>query len=367
MQQALDVVYFRVDASPQIGSGHLMRCMTLAIEIRRAFPKCKIGFVARYTMPPFDVQLVDLGFTLARLEAGKTNPQDGGETPLRHSQWLGNPQSDDATQTIAVLENDDVDLVVVDHYGIDAQWEARVSAHTRAMLVIDDLADRKHVCDYLLDQSHDRSAASLYDSLVGAECNLLVGSEYALLRPEFRLTRQHTAIRRCVENVLVIFGAVDTDRFTMDALASLGKGNFRNVAVVIGRSNPAIDDISRLADKLGFELHIQSEEVHRLMATADLAIGAAGATSWERCCVGLPSICLSVAENQNSILAGLVEKNAAVAITLEDRDSLADLIYDEVMMLSENSEHLAAMSEAAYNVVDGLGTERVMKVLGGMW
>ena len=93
---------------------------------------------------------------------------------LRHSQWLGHPQSADAAQTIAVLENDDVDLVV-DHYGIDAQWETRVSAHTRAMLVIDDLADRKHVCDYLLDQSHDRSAASLCSplSVRNATCWLL--------------------------------------------------------------------------------------------------------------------------------------------------------------------------------------------------
>lgn len=269
----------------------------------------------------------------------------------------------DARTTMALLAVrwDSVDCLLVDHYGLDIRWETTLRAVCKRIAVIDDLADREHDCDVLLDQNYCHGMEARYDHLLRSPCQRLLGPEFALLRPEFWQARARLRPRSGdLKRILVFFGGSDPGNETAKALHGLqqiGRRAF-SVDVVVGSSNPHKDDIEAMcAAAPDMRYHCQVTRMAALMAEADLAIGAGGTTTWERCCLGLPALVAILADNQ----AGLTEAVAdyGASISLGRSEALSPHSYRAaVEMLS--ARQLAGMAQRCVGLVDGKGAERVM-------
>lgn len=350
-------IAFRVDASSQIGTGHLMRCLTLADELRRR--GWGTFFISRWLPEYFQTTLAEKGHEVRKLSSENLNPaicQTGYEA------WLGTTQEEDAVEVIHALSDGSWDWVVVDHYALDVRWEERVRRVAKRVLAIDDLANRRHACDVVLDQNLYLDAQNRYLDLVHSECRLLLGPKYALLREEFRQLRRQVRLRRGpIRRILVFMGGVDAancTRLAIDALAGLDVG--LEVDVVIGSGHPAKSEIEKTCDKCGFVCHIQTSQMAELMLIADLAIGAAGSASWERCCLGLPAILISLAENQINIAVGIDKIHAGLYLGNQENITVKQ-IQDGVANIRKDG--IFAFSRNAYELVDGEGTFKVANIL----
>src|SRR5690606_32001299 len=191
-------VALRTDASMRIGTGHLMRCLTLADALRDAGARTR--FVCRALPHGLREVVIGRGHELVELPSvcgstagggdGRGAPVASPHTALEHADWLGTTQEEDAAATCDALDDGAVwDWLAVDHYAIDARWETRLRTAARRILAIDDLADRRHDCDALLDQNLHAGMHARYDGLVPDACVRLVGPRHALLRPEFAAAR----------------------------------------------------------------------------------------------------------------------------------------------------------------------------------
>jgi UDP-2,4-diacetamido-2,4,6-trideoxy-beta-L-altropyranose hydrolase len=283
---------------------------------------------------------------------------------LPHSDWLYVSQEQDAADSIMALSGLDWDWLVVDHYAIDGRWEGRLRSSVRKMLVIDDLADRVHDCDVLLDQNFYAVMQTRYEGKVPGNCQLLLGPGYALLRDEFQQMRAQTKLRTGdVERILIFFGGVDAQNYTglaINALAELAIENTQ-VDVVIGVQHPCRGEIEAVCIVQGYVCHVQSSRMAELMAGADLAIGAGGTATWERCCLGLPALCFSTAENQIKQIADAAE--AGLLYSPVVRSDLPETIKYHTMALLENDSLRKLISSTALNAVDGNGISRVVSVM----
>lgn len=260
-----------------------------------------------------------------------------------------------------------VDLVLIDCYGVGMPIERALRACSRAIMVIDDLANRPHDCDILMDQNLGR-VASDYAGLVPPHCRVLAGTNFALLRPEFAKARTAALARRTaeggVERILITMGMTDVGGISSDVLqATLAAGTGAAIDVVLGGHAPSLAAIRALcATHPNITLHIDSSDMCPLIAAADLAIGAAGATSWERCCLGLPTLMLVLADNQAGVAAALAATGAAVMIggTGQDR---AEALTRAITALAADPARRHAMVASAAAVCDGRGMERVVEVI----
>jgi len=358
-------IIFRADASSRIGSGHLMRCLTLADVLRAG--GAETVFVCRTLLEPLRDRIADAGHVLVMLpEAGAQHPDPG--TRLAHADWLPTSQLEDAALVVATIEGTPCDWLVVDHYALDARWETAMRPYCGRLIVLDDLADRPHDCDLLLDQNLGRHADD-YVRLVPAECEVLIGPHYALLRPEFAEARQATnAFARRqdgkIGRLLVSLGGVNPDSIAMRVLDALGTAALPpdcRITVVAGLSAPHLGE---LRDRLAAmpwqtDLLVGVKDMASLMADNDLAIGAAGGTAWERCAVGLPTLLLILAENQVTGARALAETGAALLV------SLATLERDLPLMLAtmQTEVGLQNASRAAAAVTDGGGAVRVAEAM----
>lgn len=300
-----DVVAIRVDSSEQIGSGHLMRCLTLAERLRKK--SAEVHFISRDLAGSLHRLVEEHGFPLHLL------PQHEEDTNLTgYAAWLTVPQAVDAEETGEILSRmQPVNRLVVDSYALDAVWEQRLRPLVREIFVIDDLANRPHECDILLDQNFYREMWHRYDGLVPPTCKLLLGPSHALLREEFYEAREHLRERDGILcRILVFYGGSDATRETEKAIRALVQLQLPSIAVdvVVGGSNPCRASIEELCAAHDFlYYHCQVSNMAELMARADLCLGAGGTTTWERCFLGLPAIVTAVAENQIQICEDCAE------------------------------------------------------------
>lgn len=300
-----DVAAIRVDSSEQIGSGHLMRCLTLAERLRK--DGAEVHFVCRDLSGNLNHLVREQGFSLHILPRHADHPALTG-----YAAWLTVPQGVDAEETAAILRQlFPVGQLVVDSYALDMSWEQKVRPLVQEILVIDDLANRRHDCDILLDQNFYREMRHRYDGLVPPYCKLLLGPGHALLREEFYEAREKIGVRDGVlRRILVFYGGSDATRETEKAIRALVQLQLSFVAVdvVVGGSNPRRASIEELCAAHDFlHYHCQVSNMAELMAHADLCLGAGGTTTWERCFLGLPAIVTAVAENQIQICEDCAE------------------------------------------------------------
>lgn len=348
----------RVDASRLIGLGHSMRCLTLADALRAA--GVRTTFVSRH-MPDFMVaRIQERGHRCVLLPA----PVEPIHDDRMYTRWLGVSQRRDAEETIAALGSDRFDWLIVDHYALDREWHAIARAGAAHIMAIDDLADRVHDCDLLLDQNIDDGTQSRYLGKIPPGARVLLGPRFALLRDEFRIARKGMQPRTGeVRRILVFFGGIDGDDYTSVALEGLIELRQSGLAVdvVIGDAHPNRLHIQSLCNVHGFDLHVQCEQMADLMAKADLAIGAGGSATWERCCVGLPSLVVAVAENQQALLRSAATAGLIWAPSIS-KDPSAFALHTKA--LHGNPLWLRTMSARAMEVIDGRGTERVIRAMG---
>ena len=286
-------VAFRVDASLEIGTGHLMRCLALAETLRGR--GVGIQFICRQ-QPGFLLPLLhQAAMPVAMLAAVPA-------TPHASQSSRGVTQTEDAIQTIAALNGAKPDCIVMDHYGLGAQWQRQLRPHSSRLLVIDDLVDRPQDCDILLDPNFSLAGKDRYAGLVPPGASLLSGPRYALLRPEYAAHRGTTRSRAGeVTRVFVFFGGSDLQDMTGLTVEALSRVALRHlgVDVVVGANYAHRNKLERLiGQRPGATVHPPRAHLADLMAGADLAIGAGGVTTWERMCLGLPALVVTVAENQ---------------------------------------------------------------------
>ena len=347
-------VAIRVDASAQIGIGHVMRCLTLADAL--AARGARVRFISRHLPAHLHARIRECGHESVLLPGAPAGEIDD----VAHAGWLEVPQAADALDTRRALSDTRWDALIVDHYAIDIRWERALRGAAARLVVIDDLADRLHDCDVLLDQNVYPDMETRYLGKVPSACELLIGPRFALLRREFREWRTRVAPREGrVRRIMVCFGGVDAADLTSIALAALGSldADGWKVDVVVGASHPRLVETTAACEAAGYACHVQSNRMAELMARADLGVGAAGSTSWERCAVGLPAICVPTAHNQVAIAAGLRSRGVALSVD-SDRPRAAE-IANAMAALVSCPPQVATMSRAAWNLVDAQGADRV--------
>ncbi len=358
-------VAFRVDASLRIGSGHVMRCLTLANALRKRGVSCFFicrehegNLIERIRQEIYEVVV------LPRAVQEDTDKDFGQPIPA-HSHWLGASWQADMQQTIAAIADDSLDWLIVDHYALDKRWEEKLRSHVKKIMVIDDLADREHDCDLLLDQNLVANLQTRYDEHVPAHCACLLGPEYALLQPEYAELHPRTSPRiGPVQRILVFFGGVDQHNLTGLALAALLRVDRNDIAIdiVISPQSPNAAMIRAQAQQnANFTVVDRLPSLAPLMLKADLAIGAGGATSWERCCLGLPTLVITLAENQRPI-AEKLHQRGLVRWLGHYETVTEDSIFHALLVVIEDAG-MEDWSRACMELTDGQGVERVASIL----
>lgn len=347
-------VAFRVDASIDIGTGHVMRCLSLAYALKKSGHLCT--FFCRTHLGSLNALIRENGFEVVDFVQEKTLTVQNAELSNSYLHWLGTTIEEDLSQTKTILNARSYDWLVVDHYAIDIIWERGVKGLVSGLLVIDDLANRTHDCTILLDQNMGRLPLN-YKPLVNDDCVLLLGPHYALLRDEFYLYREFSLGRRrekSLKKILINMGGIDKDNFTLSILHSISANPIANsfdLTVVLGQSAPHVNEVRSFVfnSTLSINLILQTSKMAELMSNADLMIGTAGSTSWERCCLGLPSIVIVAAENQNHIAEALQAQSVSMCTSLVEFGKAFDFIVENWKQVSEQ------MHRNAIKVTDGKG------------
>ncbi len=353
-------VDFRADASEEIGLGHVMRCLTLADALSARGSECRLIFRA---LP---------GHLAEHIEARGHRPEplpvpvDAIADPDVYGTWLGVSRVQDAADCSNVLAQDPPDILVVDHYALDASWERAVCPQGTCLVALDDLANRPHACNIFLDQNLGRHDSD-YDTLLPADCLRLIGPNYALLRPQFAMARKEALARRTgkpCHQLLISMGGMDKSDATSKMLLELAEMHLPTdfaVCVVMGSASTNLDRVRKIAAQMPFatEVLFDVADMAPLMATADLAIGGAGSTSWERCCLGLPTLLLTIADNQRSIAQALHNSDAAFYVGDVRESGWTSALRAALSRAVQQPEWLFGMAKTASAICDGRGAERV--------
>ena len=344
-------VVIRVDSSAVIGSGHVMRCLTLAERIRKE-KNAEVHFISRDLEGNLHGHIKRAGFFLHVLP--RHLPDD---SLTGYAAWLTVPRAVDAAETKEILRRfGNVERLVVDSYSLDAAWERKMRPFAGEIFVIDDLANREHDCDVLLDQNFYLDKENRYLGLVPKKCEMLLGPRHALLRDEFYEEKKHLRKRDGkLRNILVFYGGSDLTNETMKALRALRAFHATHsgirVDVIVGASNPHRQEIKAFCESPNIakwaRYHCQVDNMAEYMARADLALGAGGATTWERCFLELPTIVTAVAENQEKTSAdcakaGYIEYLGRAAEVAES-DIVSALYAETAERLADRREHMREM------------------------
>ena len=359
------MIVFRTDASIEIGTGHVARCVTLAKILQAQGKTCH--FICR-ELPGNLIEYIESeNMRVSRLPA-PVELADG----LEITSWLGVSWKQDAIECQKLFAKLQPERIIVDHYGLDRQWENLVSKGTNMkVMAIDDLANRKHQCDILLDQTLARKKSD-YDQLIPQTSVKLVGPEFALLRLEFARLRDECLPRRkhmSMNNILITLGGIDKDNIAAQVLEILEKCQLPpriKIVVVTGANFPHFEALKKQEKQLSLsaEILVNVTNMAEIMCEADLAIGAAGTTSWERCCMGLPTLALVLADNQIESAEALDNAGAAVMVGDVRQSGWKEELVKQVNRL-KNSSELVKLSQKASVLCDGHGASRICEILTG--
>lgn len=359
-------VTFRTDASLEIGAGHVMRCLTLADTLSERGAYCR--FICR----EHPGNLVDVvqrrGHEAVVLPTPHYLCSQSLESDheLAHSAWLHGNWEEDAAQTRDTLENLISDWLVVDHYALDRGWENALRERARHMMVIDDLADRNHECDLLLDQNLFESPDVRYRGRIPAGSTTLFGPHYALLRKEFQDFRASSlAIRSRPElrRLLIFMGGSDPANETLKVLdgVRISRVQLQSIDIIVGQSYAFMDLLCKSIQSLPNAcLHVQTDDMASLLAQADLAITGGGSVTWEKCALGVPSLVLVLGDNQAPIAEWVHDAGAQRTLGCGEAVS-TDTIAQALQQIEPDD--LLEMSRRARAICDGGGTARVVDVM----
>lgn len=355
-------ILIRVDSSNQIGSGHVFRCLSLADALIDF--DCHCQFVCRESIGSLVPLIKQRGYPVLVI----ANPEVAAEeyaqlSQSRNGPWLMTPdqQEFDVNQTINAVGDQRFDWVIVDHYQLDQIWQRKVRSIGKRVMVIDDLADRHHDCDLLLDQNLVARYQTRYSDKVSVTCGKLLGPEFVILNQDYRTAKNQVRPRKPpVSRVLIYFGGADKTNLTGMAIQAFQHLNRPDIwlDVVVHCNSPWYQQNKKMIDdhkNIGF--HHSLPSLASLMLQADIAIGAAGATSWERCCLGLPSIVIAMADNQLPIAEELHRRRLIQWIGHRDTVTINDLAVAMTQVIDDPK--LTEWSTRCAQLIDACGAEKV--------
>lgn len=346
------LIVFRTDASLEIGSGHVMRCLTLADALKAQGAKCI--FISR----AHPGHLMDL--VRARGYEAKALP-----APVQQASGAGLL---DAQQTKVALANQQADWLVVDHYALDRSWEIELKPHCKKMLVIDDLADRAHDCDVLLDQNLRYGAAERYRDLVPSTCRLLLGPAHVLLAPTFDADLTRARVGE-LGSVLVYFGGNDRCNQAGRAVEALSNFPHIKAEVVLGTAHPFRDEVLAMAS-VHKQIRVRDtlNDMAGAMCQADFGLGTCGMAAWERCAAGLPSLVTVSADNQREDALALADLGAVQHLGEAAEVGVDDWVAAIGRFIAEKKQAVQ-MAEVARAVVVGHteNRRRLVDMLMGLY
>jgi UDP-2,4-diacetamido-2,4,6-trideoxy-beta-L-altropyranose hydrolase len=323
-------VLVRADASRTLGIGHVTRCLTLAKQLH-----------ARGADVVFACRKLE-GHIWSEIEAAGFEVRDPDARDDSRCDWL-----------------------VVDHYELDARYESAMRARADRIFVVDDLADRSHDCDLLLDQNLYADMERRYFRYIPDHARMLAGPQFALLRPEFAEARLKVKRPQALQRIFVFFGGSDPTNETLKVLSALREIQHTDITVtaLVGVSNPRREELAAFARTMSHAtLMDQTDRISDVMLANDLAIAAGGSTTWERCCLGLPSIAISIADNQTALSQTLGERGYQKYLGESSGVTTATILECVERALDDFSE-MQGMGLRSMELVDGLGAERVVATL----
>lgn len=341
LRSTKNLAVFRADASSGIGGGHVVRCLALATALREFGWRCL--FVScegtTQTVPALEqsgCEIIEIPNTSSASPVALTSILTGGCGRL-----------------------------IVDAYNLDADYEAAIRPWTRQIIAIDDLANRNHDCDVVLDQTLNRRPDE-YAALVPPSCRLLLGTDFALLRPEFsdRSRKRHSAAQQAVRKVLIAPGQTDPSHITGRAVeATQAALADAEIDIVIGQpSANLLEELESRSGSIRLHLNVSAQAMAELVSGADLAIGSGGVSSLERCVLGLPSIVIVTAENQTHVATEL-ERSGAVVVAGSCADVSVSTLTKQISELANAPKRLSKMSERASVICDGRGVFRAIAAM----
>ncbi len=339
-------ILIRADAAPGVGAGHIMRQIVLAEALREA--GAEVTFASRNHQGSNYGIIKSRDFNLRLLP-----PPPMEFVKEDYASWLGENPERDVGQS---FEGGYYDACIIDHYGAKADWQKAARGHVDKIIVMDDEGQGDFECDLLVNQNYYPQGEALYDGKVPQGCRVLQGPKYALLRAEFSKTRESVSARHKLEHLLILMGGNDVYGVGRKIIENLDA----DVRITWVSGPQYTGDMPEKKENVS--VLKSSNDVAALMAAADFCIGAAGSTSWERCCLKLPSALFVLAENQCSIAQNLHDAGAAY--------NLGDVgAYDFTQINTLVSRYrndpaaLQVMSERAGVLVDGLGVSRVSEAI----
>ena len=360
-------IVIRVDSSLEIGVGHVMRCLTLAEKLNNI--NINIIFVCRNNNGSAIGVIESKGYTCLVLKRVRYDLKKK-RTYETYNKWLGTSWQNDASETIGLIRNIEADMVIVDHYGIDYRWESTNSEYTNRLMVIDDIANRRHVSQILVDQNYYEDLTNRYENLVPDNCKQFVGLKYLLLRGEFeKIIFSKPRLRHCSSRLLIFFGGNDSGRVTLKVLKCLLsiKALMLDVRAVVGENNPDLIEIKKLVHgKKNFNLSIQVDNMASLMNWADFSILSGGSVIWEACSIGLPVFTIVTAKNQVEAVSVLDKKGIIKDVGWHSKIRCNDIKH-AVELATDRKGFIRIMSHSARVFLAGCCSgvdELVNEILG---
>ncbi|MEP7286095.1 MAG: UDP-2,4-diacetamido-2,4,6-trideoxy-beta-L-altropyranose hydrolase [Chloroflexota bacterium] len=336
----------RADSSARMGTGHIMRCLALAQTWQDAGKR--VMFMMAMEAPALAARLTDEGFEVIfqPVEPGSLNG---------------------AEKTAALARKMGAAWVVVDGYHFGAEYQKVIHDAGLCLLFIDDYGHADHYYADLVLNQNIYANDTLYPEREGYT-GLLLGTQFALLRREFKAWRGwQREIPTVARKILVTLGGSDPDNTTLKVIQALQQLNLPDLEarVVVGPSNVYLDDLRQQLTQTScnIELLTTVTEMTTLMSWADLAISAGGSTSWELAFMGLPIVSIVLAENQKDIAAGLDAAGMAINLGWHANITSTDIAH-AMLPLIEDEDRRREMSQRARTIVDGLGAQRVVDLLG---
>ena len=361
-------IAIRVDASVSMGTGHIKRCISLAVALAETggdllFVCRALDSVAAKILETSDFEVHWLGTHGSDIESCPTK----NATCARASTNVAMEQ--DALDTSAALSDWCPDWVVVDHYDIDARWHSVVrGALNCRLLVLDDTADRPLDADVLVDHNWNIDHKSKYANLVQRRPVWLTGPRFALISAAYRRIQHHTP-GETVRSIGIFLGGTDPGAASAQALEACRRAGFDGpIEIVSTSANPRLEKLKLACDSdPTATLSLDLRDLVSFFERHDLQIGAGGGATWERCCAAVPTVGLMLAANQSASLPGLASLGAVLLARLENDTERQDLptLSSVLKQITSDSGLRKALSQRAATLVDGRGTQRVaLSVLG---
>lgn len=345
-------IVFRTDASIEIGTGHVMRCLTIADKFCQA-TSANVSFVCRAHNGNLISTIKKRGYRVHALPILKLEQNSilSGD----YIDWVGANIESDANETGNIILSESADLLVVDHFGISENWESFIRQSINfalKIMVIDGLANRNHDCDVLLDPTYSDDSNARWQSLVPSTCKVFAGPQYAPLRSEFdkHSIRRISSSDDVRKKLLITFGGVDKPNASEKLLILIKQYDLDfEIDVLVGPQNPHLKTLSKFIQNYpNIKIHVDPPSVLELMSKADIAVTAGGTTVWELCQLGIPMLIITIADNQVHLANSLAQIEAAIYVgdfdDLKDENFISALSKvkkpDMALKLSKNSQSL---------------------------